>query len=238
MSSIHINGEAISITVSLWHALAAIRSTDQAILTWADALSINQHDVDELNYQVQIMDTIYSKAETVAICLGPHSEDGTSRLALPYLREILSPSCPSKIDCIESKEQISAVVHLFERSYWKRLWIMQEVFHAKKAVVYCGSDSIALGEMSLACKYFELNTLRIENGFPSGKGAQKSTNHYSFAQTLTTQGPNALLDPSTDLVSTPLHILRLCRNKLAARLVTCSRHAVTCCNAPFTSSTV
>lgn len=59
--------------------------------------------------------------------------------------------------------------------------------------------------------------LLITSKLHGGKVINTSENHYSHAQILTTQGPNALLEPSTNLQGNPLEILRICRSKLAAR---------------------
>lgn len=215
MSTIRVNGETSHITTSLWHALTALRRSDRSVLVWVDALSINQDDIEELSCQVRIMDSIYSQAETVAACLGPHSDN--SQLAFHYLRNMSGTAHLSSPDWIASESEILSFVRLFERDYWKRLWIMQEVFHASKTEVYCGSDGIPLGNIVDACRLFNRFSHRIDGYFPGGTVTETSQSHYSYAQILTTQGPNTLLDPSTDLIERPLEILRTCRNKLAAR---------------------
>lgn len=120
MTTITIDGEIRNVTTSLRHALTSVRREDEPIWIWVDALSINQHDVDELNSQVQRMDLIYSMAETVAVCLGPHSEADDSRLAFAHL---WNASYPDRYitHLVTSERQISAIVRLFERDYWKRL---------------------------------------------------------------------------------------------------------------------
>ncbi|KAH9242334.1 hypothetical protein K456DRAFT_1905321, partial [Colletotrichum gloeosporioides 23] len=217
VSNIRIDGELITITASLWHALAALRRRDQPVLIWVDALSINQHDIDELSHQVRIMDAIYSQADVVAACLGPPSEFDDSELAFDYLREISNTDGTNLVDWFMLEKQISSVVRLFDRNYWKRLWVMQEVFHANRVEVYCGSDSMPLDTVFAACKVFSKISGRIETCFPGGDVIQNSENHYSYAQALTTQGPNTLLNQSVGLPESPLDILRICRSKLAAR---------------------
>lgn len=80
--------------------------------------------MDELNSQVRIMDSIYSKAETVAVCLGPHPFDDTSELAFRYLREVSERDTSQSVKWNMSEKQMLSVVHLFEMNYWKRLWVV------------------------------------------------------------------------------------------------------------------
>lgn len=164
ISTIHIDGKATPVTTSLWHALMALRRNDEPVWIWVDALSINQRDVDELNSQVHVMDKIYSEADTVAACLGPQSEGDDIKLAFEFMKGATAWKPANILRSIVKRDQrrVSSVVRLFERNYWKRLWVMQEVFHAKRADVYCGSDCIPLETIFTACTTFNssLMTLR------------------------------------------------------------------------------
>ncbi|KAF5515568.1 hypothetical protein CGCS363_v000187 [Colletotrichum siamense] len=165
------------------------------------------------------MDYIYSQADTVAIFLGPQSEIDSSKVAFEFMKSVSDWSRTNTLDSkfIRDQKRMSSVVRLFERSYWKRLWVMQEVFHAKRADVYCGSDYMPLDTIFSACEAFKSLSDDIERYFPAGKVIRTSENHYSYAQTLTTQGPTTLLSPFTLLRHEALEVLRICRSKLAAR---------------------
>ncbi|KAL3296011.1 Heterokaryon incompatibility protein 6 OR allele [Colletotrichum asianum] len=171
ISTIQIDGKATPVTNSLWHALVALTKHDEPVWIWADALSINQCDVDELNSQVHIMDKIYSEAHTVAICLGSSSESDDIRLAFELLKGATAWESANTPQATITGDQrrMSSVVRLFERNYWKRLWIVQEVFHAKRADVYCGSDCIPLQTIFSACTAFQTFSDDIEKFFPAGK---------------------------------------------------------------------
>jgi hypothetical protein len=60
----------LSITPNLHEALRRLRCTTTTQLLWADAICINQDDIDERNIQVNMMSEIYTKAASVAIWLG------------------------------------------------------------------------------------------------------------------------------------------------------------------------
>lgn len=91
---------------------------------------------------------------------------------------------------------------------------MQEVFYAKTIKFYCGTDSIPSKWFFDTCKTFRNLSSHIGNSFPSGTPTQTSQNLYSYAQTLTTQGPNTIFQGN---LPGPLDILRTYRNKLTVR---------------------
>ncbi|KAF4492064.1 Heterokaryon incompatibility protein 6, OR allele [Colletotrichum fructicola Nara gc5] len=185
---------AIRVTSSLRDALCALRHTDREVEVLVDALSINQSDDDELSSQVQIKDRIYESAAQVAVWLGPSSDNST--LAMDTLREIgADPNWQDPGTRIRTlatslpRNAISSIVDLFERNYWKRLWIVQEIFYARSAVLYCGKDCIEWKEIRQAMALFKTaEWSRVMNElYPPGSSlARGSRSHYSFAQVLAT----------------------------------------------------
>jgi len=59
------DGGMIQVTTSLGYALRRIRKVDAPVLLWADAICVNQADLNERSRQVQMMHQIYSRAEHV-----------------------------------------------------------------------------------------------------------------------------------------------------------------------------
>ncbi|KAE9567539.1 hypothetical protein CGMCC3_g16381 [Colletotrichum fructicola] len=144
--------------------------------------------------QVQIKDRIYESAAQVAVWLGPSSDNST--LAMDTLREIgADPNWQDPGTRIRTlatslpRNAISSIVDLFERNYWKRLWIVQEIFYARSAVLYCGKDCIEWKEIRQAMALFKTaEWSRVMNElYPPGSSlARGSRSHYSFAQVLAT----------------------------------------------------
>ena len=64
------NGRTIRITVNLRDSLRQVRLPNKRRTLWADSICINQSDTKEKGHQVGLMWKIYSKAETVLICVG------------------------------------------------------------------------------------------------------------------------------------------------------------------------
>jgi len=123
------------------------------------------------------MGKIYAQAICVLVWLG-HADDSSDKAirllqvigeqveVKSWSRYIIRPSatCTEHHWGDESKMlpfkngEISNVLELFQRPYFSRLWIKQELAFAKKAVFYCGTKTISLESFSnaVAC-------LRIKN---------------------------------------------------------------------------
>jgi hypothetical protein len=59
-SEIEINGQKACVRESLATALKYLRRSRDDVVVWADAISINQEDADEKEYQIRMMGSIYS----------------------------------------------------------------------------------------------------------------------------------------------------------------------------------
>jgi len=59
------DGGMIQVTASLGYALRRVRKINAPILLWADAICVNQADLNERSHQVQMMHKIYSRAKRV-----------------------------------------------------------------------------------------------------------------------------------------------------------------------------
>ena len=70
LSPVFCADSVIWITDNLYNALYRLRQRSQARLLWIDAICINQSDVDEKSWQVQMMAEIYQNADRVLIWLG------------------------------------------------------------------------------------------------------------------------------------------------------------------------
>jgi hypothetical protein len=97
-----LDGVPMSITANLDCALRHLRFTIVRRTMWVDAISMNQKDTQERNYQVQIMGRIYSAAQRVIVWLGPTDHDNL------YLRVVLGAMQ------FHFSEQSSTTVRLFD----------------------------------------------------------------------------------------------------------------------------
>ena len=139
---------------------------------WVDAICINQLDDDEKSHQVAMMGAIYKQAKQVNICLGPAADNSDALFDCishhaRWVNDVLRQHGKDKQETISrvsfsvilqklrtwewfarvQPEDMSAAIkalrHLSERLYFTRLWIIQELFLAQQAVLFCGDASIS-----------------------------------------------------------------------------------------------
>lgn len=117
---------------------------------WVDGLCINQEDVTERNHQIQLMRKIYSKAAIVLAWLGPDANGGSD--AVEYLGSMQRRRLSESHNSIHSgdpfvqnsftRERSQSVLALFERGFWTRVWVVQELLLARDINILCGSKRV------------------------------------------------------------------------------------------------
>jgi hypothetical protein len=139
-ANIECEGQKIAVTVNLESALRRLRDTKKVRRLWADAICINQKDVREREQQVVLMKNIYQNAEKVAIWLGPDN-DGQGKLAFQELEEYSEKNMmlPQYREYEVDPSRTQALQTLLDRSWFFRVWIIQEAGLAKSANLMCGS---------------------------------------------------------------------------------------------------
>nr|KAK5440395.1 hypothetical protein LTR18_007683 [Exophiala xenobiotica] len=134
----------IPVSQSLYNALNAIRQTGRSRTVWVDAVCINQDDIEERSVQVQAIGRIFSGADLVWIHLGEACAKTSG--ALDIIEKTIGTGRLS-----DQTENLEPVLNLLERSWFERLWVIQEVCVAKQAVVVHGSDWIYWQDMASFC---------------------------------------------------------------------------------------
>jgi hypothetical protein len=66
-ADIDLNGQPFPVGQNLWHFLEEMRWSGRYNTYWIDAICINQGDIWERNHQVQMMQQIYSNADSVSV---------------------------------------------------------------------------------------------------------------------------------------------------------------------------
>ncbi|CAN9157338.1 unnamed protein product [Alternaria alternata] len=171
----------------------AVREPDYAILVWIDGLSIDQENKTERAKQVRLMDKIYRQATCVAIWLGREADD--SGRAIQLLEKIRWAERHEWTSLLEHRD-LKALHSLFRRDYWSRLWVVQEVFHAKSKIVYCGSSKLPW--------YLHKKASDALWQHESDPYLWTGPSSFPDVQRLMVLGPNSLLE-----------VLRACRKKLS-----------------------
>ncbi|KAK0612217.1 heterokaryon incompatibility protein-domain-containing protein [Immersiella caudata] len=218
---IELEGALVSISVSLHGALSALRQKSESVLVWADALSIDQQNPDERTQQVQLMSNIFAAAYSVAVWLGPEKDDSTEAIGLLCDLASHGSPAPKLADAMSSgsaRRALLAVVPLFERDYWRRLWVVQEIFNAKDITVYCGPTKVSWGIYQDGSMTFRAERDLLERHARWQKYGPTS-DQFTYPQVLVSNGPASLpnLRPIIEHKDEPLlEVLRACRRKLAS----------------------
>ncbi|KAF2840524.1 HET-domain-containing protein, partial [Patellaria atrata CBS 101060] len=147
--NITVDNVRVPVTANLDQALRHLRSQDEPIMLWADALCINQEDVVEKSEQVQRMKEIYERATEVVAWLGPGGEGSDE--AMEWIRAFGSKARELRIGStpalqLRSRRNgvsvVSSLHSLLRRPYWERAWVVQEVTVAGSISFACGTKSV------------------------------------------------------------------------------------------------
>lgn len=169
--TIQVDTYRFQITRNLKSALQHLRKPDADMDLWVDAICIDQNAEDnkEKSSQVLLMTEIYRLAIQVFVWLGPASEDSDlimrffdeegrklydsldeglvdrsilchGRMCFGQLNE-RRKRLRSRLFRPEESRLRRSLESLFSRSYWERVWVVQEIFTAKKIHVFCGLAS-------------------------------------------------------------------------------------------------
>jgi hypothetical protein len=165
LETITVDGTSVTVRRNLALALKQISLAQGDMVLWVDAICINQTDVDERNHQVSLMRVIYKQASVVISWLGP--SDATShravallvRLSIPWYETVEAQvrkgvqetnlRALGGLDDLwqELDSGMESLSALLSRSYWRRVWIFQEIVLAPSLVFFCGSDYFTYNQL-------------------------------------------------------------------------------------------
>lgn len=147
--SVTCNGIPFTVTANLNEALLHLRQKNEDRFLWADALCINQYDLEEKARQIQKLHTLFRRAKQVVVWLGPEATH--TQLALTWMysfcvhrtgREHLN--CATRLARLcDLYILLEGLTDLLERPWIRRVWILQEIYSAQSVVVQCGPSQVA-----------------------------------------------------------------------------------------------
>ncbi|KAH8587148.1 heterokaryon incompatibility protein-domain-containing protein [Bisporella sp. PMI_857] len=158
---ISCHGKQLSVTPNCEAALRRLRLQWDSRLLWIDAICIDQSSVVERNQQVAHMGEIYTMAKRVVVWIGEGSPE--TLLAFQYFERVAVTGMLLRKDTqarmldlqIKRFKEESKNLHegnftsldgvlkdVFSRSWFSRLWTIQEVALARRIDVMCGSAKI------------------------------------------------------------------------------------------------
>lgn len=156
----------VPLTSSLHAALKRLRSTTESVILWADAICIDQANFHEKAIQIRILPKIFQSAEMIFAWIG-NEEDGSHEALETLLQirtnEVKPDIWPAGLPRIPPEWQHPGlppmksevwrhIAVLFQREWFRRAWIIQEVVLASKVKIVCGSWEISWDDIFLAVK--------------------------------------------------------------------------------------
>jgi Heterokaryon incompatibility protein (HET) len=200
---IHIDGQELIVSGNLFAALKILQHSLGLRYLWVDAICINQTDLAERSHQVGLMNAIYRSADRVIVWLGPEADDSDFAIQTirtwgkeipsrafdnekPYWEKVASikPSDPTFCGPPGTPAHRAwlAIRTLWERSWWRRAWIVQEAALSapQRLELLCGNQSIYWDDFAVSIDIAQY--LGKHNGFQAFENWQQSfpTRLYSF----------------------------------------------------------
>ncbi|KAI4204691.1 MAG: hypothetical protein LQ350_001006 [Teloschistes chrysophthalmus] len=133
-------GYEMSITRNLEAALRQFRSRTECTRLWVDAICINQADDDEKGRHVAMMRSFYLSVSSTWVWLGTSNAGSDS--AMDIAQSFLSEDFTDDDFWLIKRESWRGVTDLLRRSWWTRIWVIQEVLSSRQIHVWCGSKRI------------------------------------------------------------------------------------------------
>lgn len=192
------NGRLLNVTQNLYDFLKRAKSGGPESWLgpedkiWIDAICINQSSLDERSAQVRLMAEIYRAARTVIVWLG-----GGGHRETQYAVELLERISAAPIEklndlkklqihdprmsevlgeCGGSTDHWRSLKRMFSRTWFSRIWIIQEIAFAESILVLCGSYSLLWEDCIKACEFLSYsvgNDLQTPSRIPyAGSNAE------------------------------------------------------------------
>lgn len=134
----------LHITASVNSFLRHFRVPHNARQLWIDAICLNQKDETEKTQQIPLMGRIYNDAKRVRIWLGDDEVD-KAQDAFAIIRDTGRDN-ERKL----SEGELQCLAELFNRPWFTRRWVIQEVVFSHDAVFHCGIHTLSLSRVMAA----------------------------------------------------------------------------------------
>lgn len=194
-ATVWINSQPTLVRENLEIALRHIQKPDRSTSIWIDAICINQEDELEKNHQVQMMDKIYDRALEVLVWLGPAKDDSDTAMekfeiigrkaleagiqdfrAVTDIPNWFSPDLDERLSRLKrslnglAESEGLELFHLSfvpfsKRSYWTRVWVLQEISIPRCVTLLCGSKKLDFTTFSAASNFCAFARWTLETRF-------------------------------------------------------------------------
>lgn len=168
---------------------------DELNLFWVDAICINQRDITERNSQVGMMRDIYHSAVSVMVWLGPANSESDMGVDMvqallqakkhqdelgdtPGLLIAMSQEYRKRIGLPSwTSEVYEFYASLFQRPWFQRIWIVQEVAVSRHCFLLYGSKSCDWSDFNDALDYANVLGITLPQRNVTGINQFRETIH-------------------------------------------------------------
>lgn len=136
---------------NLSDVLQRLRYQERSRILWADSVCIDQSNDDERGHQVQLMRAIFRQVHNVNAWLGrgANFDVDTAFQLIEYLYGAWSRDFPRETVTQQiSNYQWTQLSKLLRSSWFRRVWVVQEVGLASNAFLICGSNEMRWMELA------------------------------------------------------------------------------------------
>ncbi|KAI0433461.1 heterokaryon incompatibility protein-domain-containing protein [Xylaria sp. FL1042] len=176
----------LSITDNLHSALIRLRREKEARVVWADAICINQKDMNERSQQVQVMADIYRLSRITFIWLGNETHElRNSFSSIKGARSSFPLAHPTTVNCKDKNFRETYHFDIFQVAkhfrylfdwnpicsmlrlpWFGRKWVVQEVAMSNKVIVLCGLQSLSWNILEELIFYISIFEIPFDTGLP------------------------------------------------------------------------
>jgi hypothetical protein len=121
---------------------------------------INQADIEERNSQITLMRRIYRSARTVTVWLGIEADNSATAVDViekigrrvkrgPGEKEVAYP----EVSLEQKQKNWKAVRAFYQRDWWQRVWIRQELALGRAPNMLCGKSLLSFSTAVDAARY-------------------------------------------------------------------------------------
>lgn len=127
-------GQTFHVRDNLWKFFTQTQQAWEGRLLYIDAICIDQRNTAERSEQVKLMPEIYSHANKVCAWLGAPYHDEHRRELAAFSERLAQ----DKLGRSWNPDALFGLAHLCSRTYWTRLWAVQELLLAGNVTILYG----------------------------------------------------------------------------------------------------
>ncbi|KAK5683574.1 hypothetical protein LTS10_005107 [Elasticomyces elasticus] len=194
---VYVGGHQLNVPISAKRVLQRMRRADKPRTVWIDVICVDQQNLVDRNYLVQLMCEIYSCTSTGFIWLG--EDDHNTMATFDAIRALYHEAQSETRDFETFMETVwpgwwnvygaptsvafdaKHMAQLFDNAWFSRLWCVQEAALAPNSIYHCGSQSVPLLHLLRAAIWLHSKTSSLPGPLDVHRGLARAVHIASYA---------------------------------------------------------